>query len=74
VFLVLFSYSFFFEGLTGLAVTIGSIITLAYFMAKTAHVDWERVFERKPRPAATPSGPAFLPEPPAAQPAPPAAV
>ena len=49
VFLVLFSYSFFFEGLTGLAVTIGSIITLAYFMAKTAHVDWERIFERKPR-------------------------
>ncbi len=48
VFLVLFSYSFFFEGLTGLAVTIGSVITLGYFMAKTAHVDWETVFA-KPR-------------------------
>lgn len=70
VFLVLFSYSFFFEGLTGLAVTIGSIITLAYFMAKTAHVDWERVFERKPRPSAVPN-PVWVPEPPAPQPAPP---
>ncbi len=73
VFLVLFSYSFFFEGLTGLAVTIGSIVTLAYFMAKTAHMDWESVFERKPRPA--PAAPAaatpLLPQPPAPQPVPP---
>jgi hypothetical protein len=75
VFLVLFSYSFFFEGLTGLAVTIGSIITLAYFMAKTAHVDWEHVFERKPRqqpatpgPEPTAPGPGLIP-PPAPQPA-----
>ena len=68
VFLVLFSYSFFFEGLTGLAVTIGSIITLAYFMAKTAHVDWEGVFQRKLKPAAAAPGPALLPQPPAPQP------
>jgi hypothetical protein len=46
LFLVLFSYSFFFEGLTGIAVTIGSVATLAFFMAKTARVDWERVFRR----------------------------
>jgi hypothetical protein len=60
VFLVLFSYSFFFEGLTGLAVTIGSVITLGYFMAKTAHVDWENVFSKpKELPIAEPfsSGP-----------------
>ncbi len=44
VFLVLFSYSFFFEGFTGLAITIGSVCTLAVFMAKTAGVDWEQVF------------------------------
>jgi hypothetical protein len=53
VFLVLFSYSFFFEGMTGLAITIGAILTLAYFMTKTAHVDWEQVFvkrERAPQP------------------------
>lgn len=51
VFLVLFSFSFFFEGLTGLAVTIGSVVTLAYFMGKTAKVDWEKLLERKPRAA-----------------------
>ncbi|MDO9556381.1 MAG: inner membrane CreD family protein [Coriobacteriia bacterium] len=50
VFLVLFSYSFFFEGLTGLAVTIGSVLTLGYFMAKTGRVDWETVFARRARP------------------------
>lgn len=47
VFLVLFSYSFFFEGFTGLAITIGSVLTLAFFMGKTARVDWEQVFPRK---------------------------
>ncbi len=46
IFLVVFSYSFFFEGLTGLAVTIGSVITLGYFMAKTGHLDWEEVFNK----------------------------
>jgi Inner membrane protein CreD len=48
VFLVLFSYSFFFDGFTGLAITIGAVLTLAYFMAKTAGVDWETVFPKKP--------------------------
>lgn len=47
VFLVLFSFSFFFDGFTGLAITIGSVLTLAFFMAKTAHVDWEELFGRK---------------------------
>ncbi len=59
VFLVLFSYSFFFEGFTGLAVTIGSVLTLAYFMAKTAKVDWEQVFVKRERPfPAAPAPPA----------------
>ena len=40
VFLVLFSYAFFFEGYTGLAVTIGAVITLFVLMQKTARVDW----------------------------------
>lgn len=47
VFLVLFSYSFFFSGFTGLAVTIGSVLTLAYFMVKTGRVDWEQVFRKQ---------------------------
>ncbi|TLM73404.1 MAG: hypothetical protein FDZ70_07710 [Actinobacteria bacterium] len=57
VFLVLFSYSFFFEGLTGLAVAIGSVLTLAYFMAKTARVDWEAAFA-KPAPIRPDASPA----------------
>jgi hypothetical protein len=64
VFLVLFSYSFFFQGLTGLAVTIGSVLTLAYFMAKTARVDWEQAFARPKReipPLTPPPAPAAPP-------------
>jgi hypothetical protein len=44
VFLVLFSYAFFFEGYTGLTVTIGAIVTLFVLMQATARVDWGRVF------------------------------
>lgn len=44
IFLVLFSYSFFFEGITGLAITVGAVLTLAFFMYRTARVDWEAVF------------------------------
>ena len=49
LFLVLFSYSFFFEGVTGLAITIGVVLTLAFFMIKTAHVNWDEVFPPKQR-------------------------
>ena len=47
-YMVLFSYSFFFEGLTGLTITIGAIITLALLMAKTARVDWSTKFAARP--------------------------
>ena len=47
VFLVLFSYAFFFEGYTGLVITIGAILTLAIMMQLTAKVDWAEVFRRK---------------------------
>ena len=43
-FLVLFSYSFFLKGITGLTVAIGSVVTLAVLMKVTAHVDWNEVF------------------------------
>jgi hypothetical protein len=46
VFLVLFSYAFFFEGYTGLTVTIGAVVTLFVLMQLTARVDWTRVFAR----------------------------
>jgi len=44
VYLVLFSYVFFFEGYVGLTVTIGSVLTLFVLMQATAKVDWAEVF------------------------------
>ena len=44
VFLVLFGYAFFFEGYTGLTVTIGAIVTLFVLMQITARVDWTATF------------------------------
>lgn len=41
-YMVLFSYSFFFKGLTGLTLTVGGIVTLGVLMALTARVDWSR--------------------------------
>ena len=45
VFLVFFSYAFFFDGFTGLTVTIGSVVTLFVLMQATARVDWSQVFD-----------------------------
>ena len=39
-YMVLFSYSFFFEGLTGITIAIGAIVTLALLMSFTARVNW----------------------------------
>ena len=44
VYLVLFSYAFFFKGLTGLAITVGAIATLFVLMQVTARVNWNAVF------------------------------
>jgi len=46
VYLVLFSYAFFFEGYTGLTITIGAVLTLFVLMQLTARVDWAEVFAR----------------------------
>lgn len=46
-YMILFSYSFFFEGLTGLTITIGAIVTLALLMAATARVNWAEKFGSK---------------------------
>lgn len=43
-YLVLFSYSFFFDGLTGITITVGAIVTLFLLMMHTARTDWTRVF------------------------------
>jgi len=44
-YLVLFSLSFFFDGLTGITLTVCAVLTLALLMALTAKVDW-RAFEK----------------------------
>jgi len=44
VYLVLFSYAFFFEGFTGLAVTIGAVATLFVVMQTTGKIRWEQKF------------------------------
>src|SRR5262245_20511422 len=52
VYLVLFSYAFFFKGLTGLAITIGSIVTLFVVMQMTGRIRWSEKFApRAPVPA-----------------------
>ncbi|WDP91995.1 MAG: inner membrane CreD family protein [Desulfobacter sp.] len=52
-FLVLFSYTFFIEGITGIIVACGTVVTLGVLMKVTAGVDWDQVFKPKPRPART---------------------
>jgi len=46
VYLVLFSYTFFFERYTGLAITILSILTLFIVMQFTGKVDWDSLFRK----------------------------
>jgi len=48
VYLVLFSYAFFFKGFTGLAITIGSILTLFVVMQMTGRVHWAEKFAKRP--------------------------
>jgi len=50
VFLVLFTYAFFFEGYTGLTITIGAILTLAVMMQMTGRVNWEEKLASPPAP------------------------
>ncbi len=59
-FMGLFSYTFFFDGLTGLTIAIGAVITLAVLMLATAKVDWDQKFQRKPK--ATLQPPAITPD------------
>lgn len=55
VFLVLFSYAFFFEGYTGLTVTVGAVVTLFLLMQLTGRVDWAGLLARS-RPRDVPAG------------------
>jgi inner membrane protein involved in colicin E2 resistance len=52
IYLVMFSYAFFLKGFTGLAITIGSILTLFVVMQVTGRVRWAEKFTiRDPEPA-----------------------
>lgn len=46
IYLIVFSYSFFFKGLTGLIVTIAAVITLFILMQLTAKVKWDSIFNK----------------------------
>jgi inner membrane protein involved in colicin E2 resistance len=46
IYLVGFSYAFFFKGFTGLSVTIGAIITLFVVMQMTGKINWSEKFAR----------------------------
>ncbi len=51
VYLVLFSYTHFLKGFTGLVVTVGAVLTLFVLMQVTAKVDWDKAFGGKGVPA-----------------------
>jgi len=48
LYLVAFSASFFFDGLTGITLTVLAVFTLALLMFLTAKVDWRTFFIRQP--------------------------
>ncbi len=47
IYLVMFSYAFFLKGFTGLAITIGSILTLFVVMQVTGRLNWAEKFSMK---------------------------
>ena len=48
IYLVMFSYAFFLKGFTGLAITIGSVLTLFVVMQVTGRIRWAEKFAVKP--------------------------
>ena len=46
IYLILFSYAFFFQGFTGLAITIGAILTLFVVMQMTGRINWQEKFAK----------------------------
>jgi inner membrane protein involved in colicin E2 resistance len=55
IYLVAFSYAFFLKGFTGLAITIGSIITLFVVMQATGRIRWKEKFAAQaPQPSINP--------------------
>ena len=46
IYLVIFSFSFFFDGTTGVIVTVCSVVTLFVFMQITGKMNWDEVFAK----------------------------
>jgi hypothetical protein len=55
IYLVLFSYAFFFRGFTGLAITIGAVLTLFVVMQMTGRIHWDERFSKRLAGAAEPA-------------------
>ncbi len=57
IYLVAFSYAFFLKGFTGLAITIGSILTLFVVMQATGKIRWKEKFAagEQPSPSVNPA-------------------
>ncbi len=47
IYLIAFSFSFFYKGVTGLIVTIISVVTLFVLMQRTARIQWDEIFRKK---------------------------
>jgi len=56
-YLVLFSYSFLFNGVTGLTITLGAIMTLGLLMSTTAKIDWAEIFASRKKDVTPPPSP-----------------
>ena len=50
IYLVMFSYAFFLKGFTGLAITIGAVLTLFVVMQVTGRIRWNEKFSGTPAP------------------------
>ena len=48
IYLLAFSASFFIDGLTGITLSVLSVLTLALLMSLTARIDWKTFFAKKP--------------------------
>ncbi len=47
IYLIVFSFSFFFDGITGIIVTICSVITLFILMQATGRINWDEEFSKR---------------------------
>jgi hypothetical protein len=46
IYLIIFSFSFFFDGITGIIVTVCAVITLFILMQATGRINWDEEFRR----------------------------